>query len=172
MRRDKKKKRRKNHWEIGCRGGGWRNLPFMRGGYGSRGVCRLIRVFLVRFLLFPGTLMPCRGKWLDGGQVNIRYAPCGIPGGIVPRFRHLINCIPPSWNPSFMHSTSFSFHREIYYDYKYIYVVALLFLLVGRCTVFILSLSFFKHKIKKILQIIFLILNVKTINVMSKTFLS
>lgn len=54
---DKKKKREKKLLgEIGGGdrggggGGGWRNLPFMRGGYGSRGVCRLIRVFLVRFL--------------------------------------------------------------------------------------------------------------------------
>jgi len=78
-RRDKKKKR-KNHWET-FSGGGSANLPFMRGGYGSRGVCRLIRVFLVRFSFFQGTLSACTGEWLGNGQVNIRYAPCSIPRG-------------------------------------------------------------------------------------------
>lgn len=52
---------------------GWRNLPFMRGGYGSRGVCRLIRVFLVRVFSFSWvplrrTLQRWKTTWRRASQ--------------------------------------------------------------------------------------------------------
>jgi len=65
------------------------------------------------FFLLPG--YPFRtGELLGNGQVNIRYVRLAVfPGAVVvPRIRHLINCIPLFRKPTF---TSFN-HSKIYYD--------------------------------------------------------
>jgi hypothetical protein len=94
----------------------------MRGGYGSRGVCRLIRVFLVRFF-FRILLRHAKANASAAGKSILGMRLVVSPGGIVPRFWLLINCIPQSQKPSCMASTFSFFHREIYYVFKHIYAI-------------------------------------------------